>query len=66
MHSDWKNILGHMEGQGKLIAIVRRNPGEFQQQTAALVKHCQERILKAELYEREGQPDDDPTEPSWP
>jgi hypothetical protein len=65
MHSDWKNILGHLEFQGKLMAIVRKEPGEFPQQTAALEKHCQERILKAELYEREGQPDDDPTEPSW-
>jgi hypothetical protein len=54
MHSDWKNILGHMEDQGKLIAIVRKDPAEFPQQSAALAKHCQERIMKAELNEREG------------
>jgi hypothetical protein len=65
MHSAWREILGQMEDQGKLIAIVRKEPGEFPQQSAALVKHCQERILKAELYEQEGQPDVDPTEPSW-
>jgi hypothetical protein len=54
-----------MENQGKLIAIVRKDPEEFPQQTAALMKHCEERILKAEVYEQEGMPDDDPTEPSW-
>jgi hypothetical protein len=65
MHSDWKNILGHMEDQGKLIAIVRKDPEEFPQQTAALLKHCEDRIQKMETNEREGTPDDDPTEPSW-
>jgi hypothetical protein len=66
MHGTWKNILGgHMEMQGELISIVRKGPGEFPQQSAALEKHCKERIEKWELYEREGQPEDDPTEPSW-
>jgi hypothetical protein len=66
MNSAWKNILGHLEDQGKLIAIVRKEPGEFPQQSEALRKYCQERIEKLERYEQEGQPDPDPTEPSWP
>jgi ribonuclease HI len=66
MHSAWRNILGHMENQGKLIAIVRQEAGEFPQQEAALRKSCQERIEKMERCEREGWPDPDPTEPSWP
>jgi hypothetical protein len=66
MHSAWRNILGHMTNQGKLIAIVHQEPGEFPQQSAAVRKSCQERIEKMERCEREGWPDPDPTEPSWP
>jgi hypothetical protein len=65
MHSAWKNILGHLEDQGKLMAIIMHEPGEFPQQMAALEKHCQERIEKEEEYERGGRPENDPTEPSW-
>jgi hypothetical protein len=66
MNSAWKDILGHLEDQVKLIAIVRQEPGEFPQQSAALRKYCQEKIEKMERYEQEGWPDIDPTEPSWP
>jgi hypothetical protein len=62
MNSDWKTILGNMELQGKLIGIELWKSGIFQQQEAALTKHCQERILKMEAAAREPTPDDDPGE----
>jgi hypothetical protein len=65
IHSDWKNIFAHMEHQGKLLGIVLRNEGEFQQQQAALEKHCEEWIQKMETCAREGTLDDDPGEPPW-
>jgi hypothetical protein len=49
IHSDWKNILGHMEQGGKMIGIVLRSQGEFPQQESALQQRCQERILKMEV-----------------
>jgi hypothetical protein len=65
MNSDWKTILGNLELQGKLIGIELWKSGIFQQQEAALVKHCQERILKIEAAAREPTLDDDPGEPPW-
>jgi hypothetical protein len=65
MHSDWKNIFGYMENQGKLIGIVLRHAGEFQQQQAALQKHCEERIQKMETSAQEATLDDDPGKPPW-
>jgi hypothetical protein len=65
MHTDWKNILGGMELQGKLLGIELWKAGIFQQQEAALMKHCQERIEKMEAAAREPTLDDDPGEPPW-
>jgi hypothetical protein len=65
MHSDWTNILGHMRNQGKLRGIELRHAGEFQQQQAALQKHCEERIQKMETNAQEATLDDDPGEPPW-
>jgi hypothetical protein len=62
IHSDWKNILGQMNLKGKLIGLVSRQEGEFQQQGAALQKHCKERIQKMETCAREPTLDDDPGE----
>jgi 2,4-dienoyl-CoA reductase-like NADH-dependent reductase (Old Yellow Enzyme family) len=64
-HSDWKNIFGSMELQGKLIGIELWHAGEFEQQEAALSKHCEERIQKMETCAREPTLDDDPGEPPW-
>jgi hypothetical protein len=65
MHSDWKSIFGSMELQGKLIGIAPRNAGEFQQQQAALQKHCEERIQKMETSAQEPTLEDDPGEVPW-
>jgi hypothetical protein len=65
MNSDWKTILGNMELQGKLIGTELWKAGMLQQQEAALIKRCQERILKMEAAAREPTLDDDPGEPPW-
>jgi hypothetical protein len=66
MHEDWRNILGGMELQGKLLGFELWQSGRYQQQEAALLRHCQERIEKVELRAREGTLEDDPGEPPYP
>jgi hypothetical protein len=67
VHSDWKNIFGHMSLQEKLIGIALRFEVEFQQRQAALQKHCEERVqkmIRGNLPGREpksgGKPQEDP------